>query len=75
METPQRGQRSVATVLYIIPLTRRYQCRPELCDALPWFRSVQGGVYHSGNLCFGFLLDADCGIRSHIDDEVIITRV
>ncbi|GKZ28242.1 hypothetical protein AbraIFM66950_000054 [Aspergillus brasiliensis] len=49
--------------------------RPELCDALPWFRSVQGGVYHNGNLCWGFLIDADCGIRSYLDDEVVITRV
>ncbi|PYH92964.1 hypothetical protein BO71DRAFT_400122 [Aspergillus ellipticus CBS 707.79] len=51
------------------------ECRPELCDALPWFRAVQGGVYHSGNLCLGFLVDADCGIRSYIDDEIVITRV
>ncbi|GLA64946.1 hypothetical protein AtubIFM54640_006680 [Aspergillus tubingensis] len=49
--------------------------RPELCDALPWFRSVQGGVYHNGNICWGFLIDADCGIRSYLDDEVVITRV
>ncbi|RAK94083.1 hypothetical protein BO79DRAFT_233923 [Aspergillus costaricaensis CBS 115574] len=48
---------------------------PELCDALPWFRSVQGGVYHNGNICWGFLIDADCGIRSYLDDEVVITRV
>ncbi|GKZ58573.1 hypothetical protein AnigIFM49718_004398 [Aspergillus niger] len=51
------------------------QNRPELCDALPWFRSVQGGVYHNGNICWGFLIDADCGIRSYLDDEVVITRV
>ena len=63
------------TVSYMNASNNRHQCRPELCDALPWFRSVQGGIYHSGNLCFGFLLDADCGIRSYIDDEVIITRV
>ncbi|PYH69162.1 hybrid D-mandelate dehydrogenase-like dehydrogenase/2OG-Fe(II) oxygenase [Aspergillus vadensis CBS 113365] len=49
--------------------------RPDLCDALPWFRSVQGGVYHNGNICWGFLIDADCGIRSYLDDEVVITRV
>ncbi|GKZ42622.1 hypothetical protein AbraIFM66951_002313 [Aspergillus brasiliensis] len=51
------------------------ESRPELCDALPWFRSVQGGVYHNGNICWGFLIDADCGIRSYLDDEVVITRV
>ncbi|KKK17010.1 hypothetical protein ARAM_003408 [Aspergillus rambellii] len=50
-------------------------CRPELSDAIPWFRAVQGGVYHNGNICWGFLLDADSGIRSYIDDEVVITRV
>ncbi|PWY91529.1 hypothetical protein BO94DRAFT_573950 [Aspergillus sclerotioniger CBS 115572] len=48
--------------------------RPELCDALPWFRAVQGGVYHSGNLCLGFLIDADFGIGSYADEEIIITR-
>ncbi|RAL02207.1 uncharacterized protein BO80DRAFT_463876 [Aspergillus ibericus CBS 121593] len=51
------------------------ECRPELCDALPWFRAVQGGVYHNGNLCLGFLIDADCGIRSYVDEEIVITRV
>lgn len=52
-----------------------FKCRPELCDALPWFRAVQGGSYHCDHLCWGFLLDADCGIRSYIDEEVIVTRV
>ncbi|GFF64652.1 hypothetical protein IFM60648_01339 [Aspergillus lentulus] len=51
------------------------ECRPELCDALPWFRAVQGGSYHCDHLCWGFLLDADCGIRSYIDEEVVFTRV
>ncbi|PWY80494.1 hypothetical protein BO70DRAFT_406448 [Aspergillus heteromorphus CBS 117.55] len=51
------------------------ESRPELCDSLPWFRAVQGGVYHNGNLCLGFLVDADCGVRSFIDDEIVITRV
>ncbi|KAI9929841.1 hypothetical protein MW887_011647 [Aspergillus wentii] len=51
------------------------ECRPDLCDALPWFRSVQGGVYYTGGLCWGFLVDADCGVRSYIDEEVVITRI
>ncbi|KAL2010317.1 hypothetical protein VTN00DRAFT_6124 [Thermoascus crustaceus] len=51
------------------------ETRPELCDALPWFRSVQGGAYHNSQLCWGFLVDQDCGDRSHIDDEVVITRI
>ncbi|KAK2766113.1 hypothetical protein FQN54_007628 [Arachnomyces sp. PD_36] len=51
------------------------ETRPELCDAIPWFRSSQGGCYYVKGYCWGLLLDADCGTRSYIDDEVIITRV
>lgn len=50
------------------------QFRPELSDTLPWYRAVQGGVYHCEGYCWGFILDADCGDRSYMDDEVIITR-
>ena len=53
----------------------REQCRPDLCDALPWFRSAQGGYYHNGSLCYGCLVDADSGVRAYIDDEVVITRM
>lgn len=51
------------------------QFRTDLCDALPWFRAVQGGAYHDKGLCFGWLLDADSGPRTYIDDEIVITRV
>ncbi|RAL16601.1 uncharacterized protein BO97DRAFT_420902 [Aspergillus homomorphus CBS 101889] len=51
------------------------ESRPELCDALPWFRSAQGGYYYNGSLCYGCLLDADSGIRAYVDDEVVITRI
>ncbi len=51
------------------------ESRPELCDALPWFRSFQGGCYYVAGYCWGFLLDADCGARPYMDDEVVITRV
>ncbi|KAK2868116.1 hypothetical protein FQN49_003146 [Arthroderma sp. PD_2] len=46
-----------------------------LGDALPWFHSVQGGCYHLDNICRGVLIDGDCGDRSYIDDEIVITRV
>ncbi|KAJ5573562.1 uncharacterized protein N7459_007989 [Penicillium hispanicum] len=49
--------------------------RPGLADALPWFRAVQGGMYHCKGFCWGFLLDADCGDRAYISDEVVITRM
>ncbi|KAM5456260.1 hypothetical protein MaudCBS49596_001281 [Microsporum audouinii] len=49
--------------------------RVVLADALPWFHSVQGGCYYLDNICRGVLIDGDCGDRSHIDDEVVITRV
>ncbi|RAH46778.1 uncharacterized protein BO95DRAFT_101909 [Aspergillus brunneoviolaceus CBS 621.78] len=51
------------------------ECRPDLCDALPWFRSAQGGYYYNGSLCYGCLVDADSGVRAYIDDEVVITRI
>ncbi|KAB8237547.1 uncharacterized protein BDW43DRAFT_321906 [Aspergillus alliaceus] len=49
--------------------------RSELGDTLPWFRAVQGGIYHKDGLCWGVLLDADSGDRCYIDEEVIITRI
>ncbi|PLB43251.1 hypothetical protein P170DRAFT_419123 [Aspergillus steynii IBT 23096] len=51
------------------------ETRPALCDTIPWFNSLQGGVYHTGKICRGFLVDQDCGIRSYMDEEVVITRV
>ncbi|CAG8205527.1 unnamed protein product [Penicillium olsonii] len=49
--------------------------RQQLCDALPWFQCTQGGMYHNGGFCYGFLIDADGGTRSYLDEEVIITRI
>ncbi|KAK2739436.1 hypothetical protein FQN57_006565 [Myotisia sp. PD_48] len=49
--------------------------RIQLGDALPWFRSVQGGSYYLDNICHGLLIDGDCGARSFIDEEIVITRV
>ncbi|KAE8356136.1 2OG-Fe(II) oxygenase superfamily-domain-containing protein, partial [Aspergillus coremiiformis] len=49
--------------------------RSEMGDALPWFRAVQGGIYHKDGVCWGVLVDADSGDRSYIDDEVVITRI
>lgn len=51
------------------------ELRPELCDAIPWFRSSQGGCYYAKGYCWGLLVDADCGARSYLDDEVLITRM
>ncbi|KAJ5833593.1 hypothetical protein N7474_001904 [Penicillium riverlandense] len=49
--------------------------RPDLCDAIPWFRATQGGLYHLNGFCWGFLVDSDSGERAYIDEEIIITRV
>jgi hypothetical protein len=51
------------------------QKRPDLCDAIPWFRATQGGLYHLNGFCWGFLVDSDSGERAYIDEEIIITRV
>lgn len=32
-------------------------------------------MYHTEGFCYGFLVDADGGTRTHIDDEIIITRM
>ncbi|KAE8383316.1 hypothetical protein BDV26DRAFT_287818 [Aspergillus bertholletiae] len=49
--------------------------RSELGDTLPWFRAVQGGIYHKDGLAWGALIDRDSGERSYIDEEVVITRI
>lgn len=49
--------------------------RGELADAMPWYKIVQGSMYHKDGLCWGFLLDRDMGLRSHVDDELVITRM
>ncbi|KAJ5138753.1 Oxoglutarate/iron-dependent dioxygenase [Penicillium bovifimosum] len=49
--------------------------RQQLCDAIPWFHCTQGAMYHSEGFCWGFLIDADGGTRTYIDDEIIITRI
>lgn len=51
------------------------ESRPELCDTIPWFRSLQGGCYQGDKRAFGFLIDGDSGKQSHLDHEIIITRV
>lgn len=45
-----------------------------MVDTLDWFPSMQGGAAHTDKQCTGFLLDADNGARSFMNDEVIITR-
>lgn len=32
-------------------------------------------MYHNEGFCYGFLIDADGGTRTYIDEEVIITRM
>lgn len=51
------------------------QGRQQLCDAIPWFRCTQGAMYHNEGFCYGFLIDADGGTRTYIDEEIIITRM
>ncbi|KAL2854516.1 2OG-Fe(II) oxygenase superfamily-domain-containing protein [Aspergillus pseudoustus] len=48
--------------------------RTPLGDALPWFRKFQGGMYTRDGVLYGMLISADAGVRSFIDDEIIITR-
>ncbi|KNG82901.1 hypothetical protein ANOM_008179 [Aspergillus nomiae NRRL 13137] len=49
--------------------------RSELGDTLPWFRAVQGGIYHKDGLAWGVLISRDSGERSYIDEEIVITRI
>ena len=50
------------------------QTRPELCEALPWFRCWQGAGHTHGGYLFGVLLDEDQGKRAYMDEHVVITR-
>lgn len=50
------------------------QNRQDLCSALPYYRAYQSGAYTSKNIAYGILIDKDSGARSHMDEEVIITR-
>ena len=49
--------------------------RQQLCDALFWFKSHQGGVYTSRLVAKGFLVDKEVELRDYIDAEVIITSM
>ncbi|KAL4866261.1 hypothetical protein BDV12DRAFT_199326 [Aspergillus spectabilis] len=51
------------------------QNRFTLGETLPWFNVMQGGMCHKDQICWGFLIDGDSGIRSYVDDETVITRV
>ncbi|KAF2999511.1 hypothetical protein E8E14_001335 [Neopestalotiopsis sp. 37M] len=49
--------------------------RSGLCDALPYFRSHEGGNYHIDHVTRGLLLDSDGSPRDYMDGTVIITTV
>ncbi|KAL4911104.1 hypothetical protein BDW74DRAFT_184618 [Aspergillus multicolor] len=49
--------------------------RPEIAGAFTWFKSHQGGMYYNNGLCYGFLIDGDSGNRSHVGEEVVISRI
>ncbi|KAL4922811.1 hypothetical protein BDW62DRAFT_3143 [Aspergillus aurantiobrunneus] len=49
--------------------------RASLGSALPWFNRMQGGMGYKDDICWGFFIDGDCGARSYVDDEVVITRI
>ncbi|KAL4784335.1 hypothetical protein BJX76DRAFT_327716 [Aspergillus varians] len=49
--------------------------RPSLASTIPWISIFQGGMYRKNGVCWGFLIDGDCGVRSYIDDEIVITRI
>ncbi|KAJ6155686.1 hypothetical protein N7470_006252 [Penicillium chermesinum] len=48
--------------------------RPDLCAALPYFKSHQGGTYHHEKLIFSLLLDGHGMKHDLVDDQVIISR-
>ncbi|KAL2859081.1 hypothetical protein BJX68DRAFT_262593 [Aspergillus pseudodeflectus] len=48
--------------------------RTPLGDAIPWFRKFQGGMHTKDGVLYGVLISGDAGVRSYIDDEIIITR-
>jgi hypothetical protein len=48
--------------------------RQELCDAFPFFRSYQAGLYRHNNVARGVLLDSVASDRDVCGDRVIITH-
>ncbi|KAI5817650.1 hypothetical protein BZA77DRAFT_366057 [Pyronema omphalodes] len=50
------------------------EMRQELCDAFPFFRSHQSGLYYHNNVARGVLLDSVASDRDFCGDRVIITH-
>ncbi|KAI1654716.1 hypothetical protein F4813DRAFT_398851 [Daldinia decipiens] len=49
--------------------------RAALNDALPYFKSHQGGVYSAGLMPKGMLIDGIVGTRDHFSSQVIVTSI
>jgi hypothetical protein len=46
--------------------------RQSLCEALPYYKSYQGGSYTSNSLIKGTLLDGFPGVRDYIDANTVV---
>lgn len=57
-----------------LPKLTFLQTRPELCEALQWFRCWQGASHTHNGYVFGMLLDEDKGERAYMDEIIAITR-
>ncbi|KAK3996234.1 hypothetical protein QBC44DRAFT_232276, partial [Cladorrhinum sp. PSN332] len=49
--------------------------RAHLIESLPYFRQAQQGVYQSGMIIRGALIDGYGGQHTHFDDDIIITKL
>ncbi|MCJ1307612.1 hypothetical protein MMC25_001259 [Agyrium rufum] len=48
--------------------------RQFMCETLPYYRAYESGIYATGGIAYGFLLDRDYSFLPHMDHEVVITR-
>lgn len=49
--------------------------RQQICEAIEYFRSYQGGVYRNNHVAYGLLVDGECDPMDFFDEDIIITRV
>lgn len=48
--------------------------RQALCETVPYYRSFQGGCYHSNRSVYAFMFDGESHAREYIDSDVVLLR-
>ncbi|KAJ9666170.1 hypothetical protein H2201_003603 [Coniosporium apollinis] len=48
--------------------------RQALCETVPYYRSFQGGCYHSNRSVYAFMFDGESHAREYMDSDVVLLR-